>query len=944
MRNKKIIFYVTRQYMKQNKKRTLITALGIFLMVVMMTCVFIGKDTALSYLTQVAESKNGSWHVIAYDANAEQYDQIQKLDYVEETAVSYDMGFSKCEQSKKTEKPYWELKAYSKSCFDWMNIQLIEGRLPKKENEIVISKTAIDDGARLQIGDQIKVSTFSRSIKGIAANVESTVFPFYDVLVKYGETVDLPQNFPFYEENSSFQEIHNDTGISGTYTIVGIIEAPFYETKESAFYSAIAYTPNDMKNNDLVNVSMKLDLKKNRKEHNYVLDMQNIMGTDQETYEINNLVLSFSAQSSDSSMNIIILFIEFFFLSFILVVSMILIYNGFNISFEERSRYLGMLSSVGATKHQKNSSVYYEAMILLFLSLPAGILVGLGVVKSGMAVLQPHIMKLEDFMMATQIKNDTVHLVISPWNLLLVIGFSFATVLISSIIPARKIGKIGPIESIKGNRNVSKKGYKSSKYLLKRGKSELLLAWNHLHRNHYKSKSIIRAIAVFLSVLTVTTFGMNAVTQMVHYRLAEDVSVRKNLDGYDYVLEENRGNAKIYLALKKEIMEDPSVKETKEWYDGMFTGQFDGRLLNQEYWNAYRAIAKEYYHRDLTEEEFENLVSDDTGYRQKTMNIMAVDHKTFQKIAQNCGVDLGMLGRVKNPGILYQNIQMSTENTRFENERPDHYRMYEMDQICDRNPGSVFPISLYNERTEQLEGFDLTLVGYANQNQIIDYMKFHGGFIWMIVNEDTAVKMNQTLAGYKNLDQDGNQNVMSRQLLIKLSDKNSNLAQKLQELSKEMKEEYLIYPVSKDKMLTSVADTVEYIIKVLGIGFVLFTSLICLLNLYNSIRGRAIVRKKEIAILRSVGMQEQQIQKMLFYENVGMWMHSIIWAFLIFVPITYGIGKVLKKYFGEMKLQVPWETYFLSAIITLVSLVIITGICYHKKSSDNILESMHAEE
>ena len=109
MKNKKIIFYVTRQYMKQNKKRTFITALGIFLMVLLMTCVFVGKDTAISYLTQVAESKNGSWHVIAYDADANQYQQIQNLDFVKETAVSYDMGYSDCEQSKNPEKPYWKL-------------------------------------------------------------------------------------------------------------------------------------------------------------------------------------------------------------------------------------------------------------------------------------------------------------------------------------------------------------------------------------------------------------------------------------------------------------------------------------------------------------------------------------------------------------------------------------------------------------------------------------------------------------------------------------------------------------------------------------------------------------------------------------------------------------------------------------------------------------------
>jgi ABC-type antimicrobial peptide transport system permease subunit len=930
--------------MKKNKKRTVITALGIFLMVVLMTSVFVGKDTAISYLTQVAESKQGSWHIIAYNADANQYKQIQNLDYIEETAISYDMGYSDCEQSKNADKPYWKLKAYSDSCFDWMNIKLMEGRIPEKENEVVISKAVNDDGANLMVGDHITVSTFNRSVTGIDPNSQGTIFPFYNLTVKYGETVEVPQDFPFYGENDSFREIHTPTGTQTDYTIVGIIDAPSYESEAGAFYSLITYTANEMGDRQSVNVSCKMDLNQNYEGYSYASDIQKIMGTGQDAYEFNDLVLTFSAKASDSSINIIINFIVIFFLIFILVVSMILIYNGFNISFEERRRYLGMLSSIGATKHQKHSSVYYEAFMLLLFSLPAGILAGLGAVKVGMMVLQPYIIKLEDSIVAAGINNDMVHLKITPFNLMLVVVFSFITVLISSMLPAGKIGKIGPIENIRGTGNIRQKACKSSKFLLKKGKAEVLLAHNHLHRQSYKSKSIVRAVAVFMIVLSVTIFGSNAVTQMVHYRLVEDVTVRKNLDGYNYVLAETSGNAEMYLALKKEIMEDPDVIEAKEWYDGMFTGEFDGRMLNQKYWDAYQAIAQEYYHGKLTNEDFEKLVSDDTGYRYEAMNIIAVDQDTFQKIAKKCGVDSGISDSVKYPGILYQNIQMSTDNISFEGNRPDHYRMYEMDQICDMEPGSEFPVSLYNQKTDQEENFDVTLVGYADQENLEDIISFHGELIWMIVSTDTAEQMNRILSSQDGLDQDGNYNVMNRQLMIKLASEDGELAQKLKNLSNENNDEFLIYPVGEEEMITSVADAINYIIRVLAIGFVIFTALICLLNLYNSIQGRAVARRKEISMLRSVGMQERQIQKMLLYENLGMWIRGFIWSVIISVPITYGIGRVLKQYFGEIKLHFPWEMYFLSLIITMVFLVIMTGICYHRKKGDSILELMRTEE
>ena len=58
--------------------------------------------------------------------------------------------------------------------------------------------------------------------------------------------------------------------------------------------------------------------------------------------------------------------------------SVMLIYNAFSISVAERSRYLGMLASVGATKRQKRGSVYFEGFLLGIIAIPAGLLAGLG--------------------------------------------------------------------------------------------------------------------------------------------------------------------------------------------------------------------------------------------------------------------------------------------------------------------------------------------------------------------------------------------------------------------------------------------------------------------------------------------------------------------------------------------------------------------------------------
>lgn len=938
MRNKRVVFYVTRQYMKQNKKRTITTFIGIVFMVILMTCVFVGKDTAIRYLEQVAASKSGSWHIVAYGASEEQYEKIKALDYVGETAVSCDLGFSEFMQSQKAEKPFLNVKGYSEKCFDWMNISLSSGRYPQNENEIVVSKSALEDGADLEIGDVIQTAGFQRKIKGINTESETTWFPFQNITLHYGETIEVPQDFPYYGDNASFEEIHEETGISNAYTIVGFIEAPSYETEDASFYSAITYIPNNMEHLANANVSAKFDFERMDSGYGYLTDfVQGIMNNNADAIDTNDILLVFSASSADSNINMIVNFMVGFFVCFIMVVSVILIYNVFNISFEERSRYLGMLSSVGATKKQKRSSVYYESFFLLLIAIPIGFLAGLGIVKAGMLVLQPYILKLEDTILASAVNNDTVHLVVTLENIILILCASIVTVTVSAWLPARKIGKIGPIESIRGNNTNMAKEYHRNEHLLQKGKPEALLAINNLRRQKHKTSSIVRAIAVFIIILTVTTYGTSAVTQMVQYRLVDDVTIRTNMDEYDYVLSEVSGNAEIYHALREEILQSGDVMDTKEWYCGMFAASVQNDVLSEEYWKAYREIADEY---GVSEEKWASYLDNDRN----TMNIMAVDSETFEKIAKNCGCDLDMLQNSGYPAaILYQNTELSTENIIFEDYKPENYRFYELEHISDMNVGDHFQVSLYNDKTGKDEDMNMMFAGYATKESLSDYVTFHGEFLWMIVSSDTAEQMNEILAIKEDLDADGNYNTMERNLYIKLTDSDCALAQKLQNLMQEDQEYYTLMKSDDKFVLQSVSDSIKYIIKIIAVCFVIFTALICLLNLYNSIRGRAVARKREMAMLQSVGMTAKQRKRMLLYENLGLCVCGMIWAYICAVPITYVIGRVLKAYFGEIRLAFSWQMYVFAILIAVVSLMLISCYCYRVRENENILEQLRTE-
>ena len=78
----RIVHKVTLKYLLQNRKRSLFSLISIILMVILMTGVFIGKDTAVAFFTDIAEAEKGKWHINVYDIDNEQYEKLKALPFV----------------------------------------------------------------------------------------------------------------------------------------------------------------------------------------------------------------------------------------------------------------------------------------------------------------------------------------------------------------------------------------------------------------------------------------------------------------------------------------------------------------------------------------------------------------------------------------------------------------------------------------------------------------------------------------------------------------------------------------------------------------------------------------------------------------------------------------------------------------------------------------------
>lgn len=920
IRGRNVVHYVTGQYMKKNKKRTVITLVGITFMVLLMTCVFVGKSTAISFLQQVGSRRDGKWHVSMYDVAQEELRQVEALDYVEETAVSADLGTTLLETSANEEKPYLTVKEYTRPCFDWMNIELIQGRLPDSPGEIVLSQSILDDGGKVQVGDTVSAKFFHRTITGTGEEGENTVFPFYQLEVKAGETVDVPQNFPYFGENDSFRENREYTGESREYVVTGIMAAPAFEDVSGGSYMGLTLLE-DSEIGALSSFNLSIMLNLDRAPDQYAEQLREI--ADGKEISFNQYVLVFTGDSTDTTVNLIIRFLMTFFVALIMVVSVVLIYNVFQISYRERSMYLGMLSSVGATGRQKRSSVYYEAFVLLFPALVWGVLLGMGAVWLAMQVLKPFLgqfLGMELF--ADQVP---VSLQVSFKDLAAVVLISGLTVLLSAFLPARKIGKIGPVEAIRGNEGKGGKAHKTNLGRMNRFGAESLLARRMLRGQRKKARAIVLAAVSFLVVLTVTSFGAESIRRLVTVRIGESYDMEPNLDRWNYSLSRmgDQGST-VYEAARQELEKSGSASNMVEWRGGSLAADIPGEEMSREYWEETLKIYEQYYGWEMTPEERQDLIT-----RSCPVGILAVDDETMKQMAQIVGADEALLTSGEIPAALVvQQGELSTENISVWGKSSSRYYYSQLKRMTDKQVGEQLHVNLYSPEDGESQ-MAVTVAGFVTGDELEEYVTFRGQFLWIIVGEKTADQMEERFGS----DAPAR---LSPMTLFHWDSQDTELLERLGRMCDE----------TEDTMIGSLAYARDFaasiiaVIRILAAGFVALASVICLLNLFHSIRGRMEERRGNFAVLRSIGMTGRQIRRMLRIENLRILGRSLVLGLLITAPLLGLMWLGLTLIFGRIALEIPWEMMFLAVAAAAASVMLLSEYCFSRLKEENLLDNI----
>ena len=877
-----IIHKLTWQYMKKNKRRTIVTMIGIIISVAMMTAV----TTACASFTDLYERKtiasDGRWHVIYKNVSLDGVDVIKNDANSESVTVSADMGYDAVD-SKNAYKPYVFLKAYNTESFEGLPIKLISGRMPQNSSEILIPDHLRNNGGiEWKVGDTVDLTLSDRSVKG-----------------EDGQSYTLTQDNGYVGEDSGSAETLVAKAEKKSYTIVGLIERPDFEPYWAPGYMILTGLDENSPKTEKVNVSVwQKHVDKNIYDDSKELAKK--AGADSENISYNTILIGLSGVNRANGFITMMYMLVILLLIIIVISSVSLIYNAFAISLTERSRQLGMLAGVGATKRQKRASVYYEGFLVGIISIPLGIASGIG----GLAIAFKCISPLFEFTFSEW--NQPLYVVVSWPSVIAAAAVAVITIFISTYIPARRASVISPIDGIRQNHDIklTKKKVKTSRLTRKLFGFEGELALKNLKRNKKRYRATVVSMAVS-GALFLGVSGFVHSLEISSEMLLEDSYV-------DFKVQGDR-------AYFEEISEMPGVsRDTEMTYAYNFYVNRSDLKLSDEFQKMRDKMYADADSEYVASGDFYNV------------NLHSMDEESLRAFLREAGLSESVLDG-ENSAILLNSVTVVGPSSKGRTEFFD----------CSENQKIplLFTESSYDAESEDFETKDKS-AGELTVAAVLDISPwclplnmnlFETENVWLLVSEKTMENI---------VNSDDYIPAAITSLCLDSDNPKATMAA-LDDYVKQYSNERGVSYYSSWKTIESNQNLLR-IISVFAYGFIILMTAICTANIINTTSTGISMRRKEFAMLKSVGMTPKIFNRMIIYESLFYGVKALIFgmpAGLLFMWLFYKstAGSIYSRF------TLPW----LNIILVVVMIFVITGLSMmysvRKIRKENVIEALKGE-
>lgn len=855
-----IINKLTLRHLKENKRRTLVTIIGVIISVAMITAVATLGVSFMDLMKRQTIAENGEWHVQYSNVNDDQLTAIEKDEATKRLIISDELGYATLQGSQIKSKPYLFIQSFNEVGLNEFPIELSKGRLPQAENEIIISEEiAANAKVNYKIGEQITVDIGDRHAEG--------------------EETPLSQNDSLQMSEEDVSEILS-TNRTETFTVVGTIKRPNWEPAWSPGYTVITYVDQSMMNKtDTVDAIVVLN-KVNYSLYKHAEKLAQKNNIEKVFY--NSELLRYYGLTNNDNFKSTLFSLTAIIMLVIIIGSVSLIYNAFSISVSERSRHLGMLSSVGATKKQKQNSVFFEGAVIGAISIPIGIIAGL----AGIGIT---FIFINSIISGALNVSEKLEVVVTPISLIAACAVSIITIFISVYSPARKASKISAIDAIRQTQDVKLSGkiVKTSKLVRKIFGIEADIGLKNLKRNRRRYKATVFSLVISIILYMSVSFFTGNLKK----------SIELTQDGFNFDIEVTNfsGNIAELEPLKKlEYVTESSMIE---------------------HINLYSRISKDALPKELKEQEDQDKQLLQDGKYNYYVNVYGLDEKNLRAYAKKVGADFQKLQNSKSlSAIMINKVSYEDKNIG---------KMVETKSV-NMKPGEKIELSYVDSETEEQKNLNEVEINAVTDQFPMGVRTATIGGINLVVSKNALSQFNEK-TGYG----------IGAFLYL-----NSSNPMATQRAIEEVKESNM--SVFNVHQMRERDEQMIMLVSVFTYGFIVLISLISVANIFNTISTSISLRKREFAMLRSVGLTPEGFNKMINYESAFYGIKALLYGLPISIVTMYLIHLSLRNSF-EYGFELPWLSiiYVIAAIFVIVSLAMLYSIKKIKK--ENIIDGLKQE-
>lgn len=941
---------LTLKNLKLNRKRTIVTIVGIILATALLSALVTLVSSFQYSMIEYQKQKGGDFHVKFSNVKMSELSEFKNNRNIESTFETMGMGFAKLDGCKNEDKPYAYVMATDEAGFERGCFKLIEGRMAKNEDEIVIPRHLKTNGRiDIKVGDEITLDVGKR----YDSNTEGVI-----------------------SENSAYEneaETLTDT-VTKHYKVVGIMERPGYgmEDYSAAGYTFVTYsdelaaidngTKSEASEADTTLTVYSRYTKKALRNKDAVT--ADIIGVDEKLFEkANKSSVEMSAEESDRFLKEMEnakydIYMNGYLISYecvfpidgsfkalftvaavvaliIILTSVYCIKNSFNISITEKIRQYGMLASVGATRRQIKSSVKTEAAMLGVVGIPVGTMSGI--------LASLILVKVVNALSAGWL-NFALSFHTSLPALILAVIMSIATIYFSATGSARRAAKVTPLEAIRNTKEIKIKSakLKTPAIIGRIWGIGGVISYKNIKRNNKKYRTTVTSIVICSVTFIVISYFMSMAFSRVgmsyastDYNIGINMSCKKDLDieKLSKLLSGIEG-AEDYLVGAGYDFDVSKPEYTKEY------GEYCGQLYDDS-----EDVSQEFLITVLDDKSYDKYASD-AGIKNAAAGAILVNKGTFDVYNENSSK------YVKKEMELYKYKAGDTiecgYNVYDDASSDDNAAEGDTESSTDDNnavegdtESSTEDNSGYVDEETINKGVrktvDVTIAGVTDKVPTC-----YNGY-----GNTSLLFMNQK--GFESLWADGKSGnefkpgnaIYSAYVVAENADEYQDTLEK--ETAENPEYSQISFYVSNlDKQMRD-DKSLFTLLGVFAYGLIVVIALIGITNIINTLSTGMELRSREFATLRSIGMTDKQFVGMVRLESVFISVKALVIGVPLGILISYLLCVMMNRMDDAIIYEPPYKAIILCIVVVIMLIYAIMKLSMTKLRHNNIIETIKNE-